>query len=326
MSKSRNIRYYRKSSSTNKENYVNDHLNDSLKKRVDEAEGVKELLKKYDVVFRDNDTNNIAKYTTYFNELSEIVTNKRKEIDEMEKEMKQMKFTNTELVEKIGKKKNSTNNFIDCVNRINQRIKDSKIAIYNKDMKELDNNHTERYTVENDYLNVEEMNKITNSIDLLKQWSGKQDFTILFDSIKDGGDSTTTLHDKVFGKSNLYFIVFDDCSNIFGGYLPSEINMVDMYIPDKNAFIFSLYRIGSLSKMKYLIGQDRIGKAFQLRSNDINHTLFYFGLDINVYEIGFKGSFCDRYYYRTSLEHHDLVVDYFPHLFSTRRIVVIQMS
>ncbi|KAL7715577.1 TLDc domain-containing protein [Entamoeba marina] len=124
--------------------------------------------------------------------------------------------------------------------------------------------------LENTKLNIK-----TSPIDLLKQWSGKDQYTVIFDSDRDGDGSNNELPKIVKNKKNLYFISFDFNGNIYGGYVDSTINKIGSYITDSNAFVFSLLRNWKIKNMKYSIQSDREKDAF-LVWND-SSILYHFG-------------------------------------------------
>ena len=60
-------------------------------------------------------------------------------------------------------------------------------------------------------------------MDVLKEWSGMDSFTVLYDSLRDYKDDKK-FKKKIMNHSNLYFIVIDENNNIFGHYHPSEMS------------------------------------------------------------------------------------------------------
>ncbi|KAL7719706.1 TLDc domain-containing protein [Entamoeba marina] len=295
-------------------------LND-MEKEVnnDEVEEIKEVLKKYDVVL-NNDTNEqdlILKYKTFYNQTNEFVNNKKKQIKDVEEKVKCLgQFANDEKFLKIlNKKKSNVDQIINCINRIVERIKELetsiynnkkkelngvneiKTSIYNKRMKELDDMKVEIYgeiksqikptEVQQPIQSVDkQLNVINKSMGILKKWSKRDKLNIIFDSDIDGDGRNNGLHDKVFGRSNLYFISFDENNNVFGGYVNEKINISDDCIDDKNAFVFSLIRDGLEVNNKYPINKKSTYCAFRLCDNDPNDQLYSFGLDIVIHNIG----------------------------------------
>ncbi|KAL7721483.1 TLDc domain-containing protein [Entamoeba marina] len=89
--------------------------------------------------------------------------------------------------------------------------------------------------------NDNEMDIINNSMNILKQWSNKNTFNIIFDSRVDGDGWNNVLYNRVLNECNLYFISFDGDNNVYGGYLNTKIDKsTSGYISDRNSFVFSL--------------------------------------------------------------------------------------
>ncbi|KAL7716463.1 TLDc domain-containing protein [Entamoeba marina] len=186
-------------------------------------------------------------------------------------------------------------------------------------------------------VNDMEMNIINNSIDLLKQWSNKTIFNIIFDSDIDGDGSKNALHNTVFNKNNLYFIHFDGDNNIFGGYISSKIDKssesdndaVDACIRDENSFIFSLMRNGKVNNKRYFMKRNCEDEAFSLWVDDSCDALYTFGWDIAIYSIGNCNSLffdCDYFRYDYKDDHTPLTDIVNMERFEVQRILVIQMN
>ncbi|KAL7714375.1 TLDc domain-containing protein [Entamoeba marina] len=175
-----------------------------------------------------------------------------------------------------------------------------------------------------------------NSINLLKEWSGKQHYTILFDSNIDGNGLYDVLQHKIFNKSNLYFIHFDDFQNIFGGFISTVIDDVDTFITDPNAFTFSLVRNGINKNMKYSINKNKQEEAFILSCQydwlySFGHINYqrgddtYVDGDIFVSPILRQNSSCYSSTYCYNGEEEPLVNNTQDE-FEIKRILVLQMS
>ncbi|KAL7718762.1 hypothetical protein QTN25_003719 [Entamoeba marina] len=182
--------------------------------------------------------------------------------------------------------------------------------------------------------NDKDLKIICNSMNVLKQWSNKNIFNIVFDSKVNGDGSKRVLHDKVYNKSNLYFISFDENNNVFGGFLNNKIDKsgykYDCCISDENAFVFSLIRNGIVNNKRYFLknGED---KAFLLLPDSPSGWLYNFGKDVFVFKVGSNESCCtdDDYYFSIYSYKNDkkLFTDItYPDEFAVRRIVVIEMN
>ncbi|KAL7714663.1 hypothetical protein QTN25_007830 [Entamoeba marina] len=172
-----------------------------------------------------------------------------------------------------------------------------------------------------------EMQHIEKSMIDLQNWSGKQNSTIIFDSVLDG-DGLCNLDRKVTHDCYQYFIVFDTDNNIFGGYLAHGFFSPDNWINDSNAFLFSLVRNGKTKIKRY---PRKPGySAFKLyRSNHRNGWLFKFSYDLVVKPVGNKGSYCYCNCYDYDNEQYPLInnMDNKHHEnFEAKRIIVIQMN
>ncbi|KAL7719445.1 TLDc domain-containing protein [Entamoeba marina] len=165
------------------------------------------------------------------------------------------------------------------------------------------------------------------SINILKQWSNKTNFNVIFDSDVDGDGSNNVLNKIVMNKSNLYFITLDENNNVFGGYINVKIIELDEFsgfISDDNAFIFSLIKDGKVKNTKYSIKSDDF--ALYLHRNDLNDYLYDFGDDICVNRIGNSKSYCQCGLYDYYIENPFIGSSHPINFFQTKRIIVIEMN
>ncbi|KAL7720518.1 TLDc domain-containing protein [Entamoeba marina] len=318
------------------------------KVNYDDVEEMKQLLKRYDVVLNSsiNETDSINKYQEFYFGLFEFAENKKKEIKDFEeKGAILLSYENHGYYHSIVKKmKENTNQIIDCINRIVERIRDLKITQYFNAIEQLDRMKVDRYqnedhTIKKELQRIEfddaEMNIINNSMGMLKQWSCKNTFKIIFDSKVDGDGDNYVLHDRVMNRRNLYFIISDNKGNIYGGYVGNKIHKSGSYsshhdksfIRDKNAFVFSLIRNGEDKNTQYFMRQNE-DRAFIL-NNDSDSRLFTFGIDVHVYPIGIEKSrnFCNNNcYFNFNTEDKALTDLLSPKYFEVHRIIVIQMN
>ncbi|KAL7716764.1 TLDc domain-containing protein [Entamoeba marina] len=163
-------------------------------------------------------------------------------------------------------------------------------------------------------------------MDVLKSWCGKNRYTIIFDSDRDGGCNTCLFH-KVFNKSNLYFISFDSDDNVFGGYVSTSVVKGDIQIHDSNSFIFSLMRNGAITNKKYSIKSSRSRDAFTISSS--LSCLYFFGFDsadIFIDKIGLPKSRCCLNCFQYHNIKDVLVNKNKPETFITERVLVLQME
>ncbi|KAL7713263.1 TLDc domain-containing protein [Entamoeba marina] len=336
-----------------------------------EVEHVQQILEKYGVILQDNtcEVDKITKYEVFYKELVEYILIKISEIDYMAKNLNGPS-SNGRFLKVVNKKKDNVNDVIDCVNKIVERIRKLETDIYNDRMKTLNNMEVQKYVEgktprvinlnrqltpqkpqklppkpeENGQqhliqtglpqpinVNGNEMDIINNSMNLLKQWSNKNNSEVIFDSNVDGDGSNNVLHGRVFNKSNMYFITSDGNNNLFGGYVNAKIDKsnVQKFIYDGNSYIFSLIRNKKVNNKRYFIRLSKNDKAFKLSYNDKNGWLYQFGGDINIYKVGSDKSICNNgnnssYKYKTD---YKPLIDAKPdEKFKVQRIIVIQMN
>ncbi|KAL7717644.1 TLDc domain-containing protein [Entamoeba marina] len=163
-------------------------------------------------------------------------------------------------------------------------------------------------------------------IETLKKWSNKAEFMILFDSDLQG-DGAETLSKSIINKRDIYFIHFDNNTNVFGGYVSSVITQTTGYVEDSNSFVFSLIRNGVVKKTRYLIKNDKKGYAFGLVNEKHSSILYSFGKfdNIFVYRIGRTDSFCDPNSFDYGGDANPFV-NTLPDQFTVQRIIILQMN
>ncbi|KAL7722147.1 TLDc domain-containing protein [Entamoeba marina] len=163
----------------------------------------------------------------------------------------------------------------------------------------------------------------TIEIEILKKWSGFDDFTLIFDSDAHG-NGFESLEKTVINKCNLYFIAFDDHENVFGGYVDTYVDKVNKYINDSNAFVFSLFREGELRNEKYQIKKGNEAKAFIFYSNSDN--LFVFGFsDVIIFKVGDNKCYSEPWSFNYNNQIHPINNSY-PHMSQIQRIIVVEME
>ncbi|KAL7719776.1 TLDc domain-containing protein [Entamoeba marina] len=294
---------------------------------TNEEKHVNEVLKKYDVILGHGveETDLILEYKTFYNQLNEYILNKRSQIKNFEDATSDLSaYINVgNLKTVLNKKKDNLNRIIDCVNGIVEKIKTLEISICDNKIKKLDDMKLEKYSVDSD------MVVINDSLNVLKEWSVKNTFNIIFDSKFDGDGDKNVLHDIVLNKSNLYFTSFDGNNNVFGGYINNKIHGSGDFVHDENAFIFSLIKNGIVKNKKYSIKQDK-NKALCLWNNDLEGALYKFGSDICVWKVGKDQSWCrnndKNCWYNYEDDDKPFTDITYPKRFEIQRIVVIQMN
>ncbi|KAL7714837.1 TLDc domain-containing protein [Entamoeba marina] len=303
-----------------------------------EVEEVKRLLKKYDVVLKDDieEKDLVLKYETFYDQLGEYILKKRERVEEVEEVEETLEnysgFVNDEKVMTIiNKKKSNVNEIVDCINRVVRRIKELEVIIYNKRLRELEGMKVFRYDdIEQKQKSKQSeddgMNIINNSMNYLKEWSNKHHHQVIFDSNEDGdGTSLHALHKIVSGRSYLYFITFDNEGNVFGGYVNDNI-IVDSPMDDKNCFVFSLLRNYKTKNMKYHLESGHVCSAFRI--NKGGDLLYYFGYcpAISMFRVGVSKSCVSQDTTNFLFNKEVNALGESDKDFSAKRIVVLQMK
>ncbi|KAL7718240.1 TLDc domain-containing protein [Entamoeba marina] len=318
-------------------------------------------LEKYERVVEGNDEDILQKYNEMYKEIKAIVIKKNnaikkggstiEKLQEIEAILESIKKeTSTYGLNLIRNKEiQNTNQIIQCLNQLVDKILEKEVYMFNKKEEEFEQQKQQRKQEfeekQNDINNMKytflinpvevpkvdigddvELHKLNYSIDSLKKWSGKQNYNIIFDS-KVQGDGKGVLEHIILNKRNLYFISFDDQNNIFGGYLKKSIKKMDSYVRDSKSFVFSLQRNGHVKNKKFPIIKNYEDYAFYMSSN-INDCLYCFGgsdysSDIYAWKIGYKYSFCDYNYYNYRGESYPLRDD--TDYFTIKRFVVLEM-
>ncbi|KAL7714419.1 TLDc domain-containing protein [Entamoeba marina] len=265
----------------------------------------------------------IDKETIIFNKQDQNIKNQQNEKQiEFNKQNERLEKEKHDLLMKFNMEKEEL-----------QKESNKRKQKYNEKLKELNNlkyqYDTDDYKVIEIISNDENVNFV-QSINKMKEWSGKQHYNIIFDSKIDGDGSNNVLGDKVMNKKNLYFIHFDNRQNIYGGYVNELIDGYRKDINDPNSFVFSLKRNNQNTLKKYLIKQDQHHHAFYLCSN--YKVLYSFGStngstcdDITTLKVGDPQSYCKPYSYEYNGENKPLSDDGKKGL-TVERILVIQMN
>ncbi|KAL7723015.1 TLDc domain-containing protein [Entamoeba marina] len=238
-----------------------------------------------------------------------------------------------------------SNNLKDIANK----IVDDMIACEEKEMKNDIENRTQQFNQIKQELNklklthstrtttysiqqtIEPNNSFIEQIEpsliFLKEWSGFNHYSIIYDTDIDDGNSNECLIEKVKGKKNLYFISSDTSNNIYGGFVGEIINGNDIWIQDKNSFVFSLTRNGLIVNKKYSILNNYDDHyAFKLFSYQNVLYCFGGGSDICIGYLNSSSSFCYPYFYSYDELERPLVDVRYPDTFYIQRIIVVQMD
>ncbi|KAL7714425.1 TLDc domain-containing protein [Entamoeba marina] len=307
--------------------------NNAIKQRNDLVQQLEELNKFINKEKENNDEIKVTLNSIVYKMIDKetIIFNKQQQNIKNQQNEKQIEFNKQN--EKLEKEKQELLMKFNMEKEELQKENDKRKQKYNEKLKELNNlkyqYDTDDYKVISTISNDENVNFV-QSINKMKEWSGKQHYNIIFDSKIHGNGSNNVLGDKVMNKKNLYFIHFDNRQNIYGGYVNELIDGYFKFINDPNAFVFSLKRNNQNTLKKYSIKQNQHHHAFSLCSNQ--DLLYYFGItddskctDITTLKIGDPHSYCDPYSYEYNGENKPLS-DGSDNIFTVERILVIQMK
>ncbi|KAL7718296.1 TLDc domain-containing protein [Entamoeba marina] len=297
-----------------KEDEFKNDLEERQKKYVVEREILNrkedELLKKFNI---DNE-----KLKENDELLKELVIEFNTEKDKLRKESDELLFTfNTDNKKLKNGNDERRKEFIEKQNDINN-------LKYNYNTREVQKQqHIEKIKFKNDF----ELSQLNASIELLLDWSGKQNYKIIFDSYVDG-NGEGVVEKRVIHKRYLYFIHFDNQNNVFGGYVNNQIYVTGGFTKDSNAFVFSLIRNGRITNIKYNIMRGHEQCAFWLNTN--YKYLYGFGrnnddYDICVPKIGYGSDYkCTPVDYENYGEQQPL--RNYARNYRMRRIIILEMK
>ncbi|KAL7715595.1 TLDc domain-containing protein [Entamoeba marina] len=337
----------------------------SIENDVNQNVYEKYQLHQYEQIIEGNDEDVLKKYETMYDQFEEVILNKNNAIQQTNDSINQIndmisyikKLTDTNNIQSIiNKEMDDANTMVKYLNQLVDKILKKETTIFNRKEQEFEQQKQQRkrefeekqndiknmkYNYHNTeeikrkqhiekikFKNDDELEQLNNSIQLLLEWSGKQNYNIIFDS-KIHGDGGGVLENRVIHRKNLYFLTFDNENNVFGGYVDNIINKTNDWIKDSNPFVFSLIRNGKIKNIKYDIKKGKEQYAFKLKSN--SYELYRFGedgySDICVYEIGNNKSYCDYHSYEYNGEQNPSRDNYGgSNEFSMKRILVIQMN
>ncbi|KAL7717986.1 hypothetical protein QTN25_004683 [Entamoeba marina] len=251
--------------------------------RTKEVEEVEEILLRCDIeISGDKLEDIIIEYHRLNKGIQGIIEHKKiiiKYVIKMKKSKKDV-LNGIDLDKILQSMIVNVNKLISCQNRLIDRIKDINIDIFCRD-----NAITEGFRkplcvltnpcVEKRYeMNLLKQNPSDNGMemifdnnDVLKKWSRKKKYNVIFDSRMYGDGSNNGLRNEVINKSSLYFIVFDDNDNIFGGYVNSIIYTDNVPIRDDSSFVFSFNT--ERSEIKHLLSQYDV----EIKGDDLREVL-----------------------------------------------------
>ncbi|KAL7715609.1 TLDc domain-containing protein [Entamoeba marina] len=309
----------------------------SIENDVNQDVYEKYQLNQYEQIIEGNDENVLQQYKTWYEQLEKVVINKNNAIQQSNESINQIigiieyikKLTDTNYLQSIvNKEMNNANIMINYLNQIVDKIREKETIQNKREKQEFEEKKTkEQYIEEIKFKKDIGLEQFNMSIQSLFEWSGKQNYNIIFDSDLDG-DGKGVLENKVIHKRNLYFISFDNENNIFGGYVDTIINKTGR-ITDPNAFVFSLIKNGKMKNIKYNIKNNQQKNVFCLNSNYVYLYLFGRydgeGRDILTPKIGFNSEYiCKPVCYEYNGEQQPLRNN--TRYYTMKRILVLEMN
>ncbi|KAL7716402.1 TLDc domain-containing protein [Entamoeba marina] len=289
-------------------------------------------LKNYTKVLEGDDKEVIDSYEKMYDELHDTIVNKDSSIVKSIETAEKLEKVYTSIKKIADKEEDNSNEMKYSINKLVDRIIEREEQVYQRDVF----NRKKQYEKRVEELLQKkmtptkppnsQMEKIGMCMNSLRTWSGLNKCSLIFDSNTDGDDNQD-LCNKLINKSKLYFINFDDDGNIFGGYFSGEISKINWWLPDPNAFVFSLFRNGRENQRMFKIKPQMQHAAFFLYPK--SDWLYCFGngtRDMSICKIGNENSWCYPCYFDYEGVEKALTdyenVDEFP----IRRFVVFQME
>ena len=103
---------------------------------------------------------------------------------------------------------------------------------------------------------------MADSINVLKEWTGKARATVVFDSTVDEF-TDNGIFNKVKGKPNIALVGFTTDGDVFGGFYSVAVDRQDRWFFDPNIFAFSFESHGRcMTPQRFFVKERRRKKAF----------------------------------------------------------------
>ncbi|KAL7715688.1 TLDc domain-containing protein [Entamoeba marina] len=298
-------------------------------------------LEKYTPVVTGNDDDIMKDGRETIIALEEIVNNLKQLINKEEDNANQLKETANVVVDRMVKKEEEIcKKYIEIRKQLleNKRfdLEQMKQPLYDPQYRGLTGRRKQKQDAENKiqsekekpFSTDRELGVIKSNLSTLEEWSELKQFNVLFDSDVDGNVSNETFNSKVIGKSNLYYINYDEDGNVFGCFVKDEVWKTNEYINGLGWFMFSLNSNERIKNPKRWLPKQSCDEGFILYEKHVS----YYAIgnsgwnDFCVCKINQKSSWCDNISKAfKGLGNSDLTGSRFPNLFSVKRIVVIQM-
>ena len=103
---------------------------------------------------------------------------------------------------------------------------------------------------------------MTERVQALMEWTGKESATIIFDSTTDEF-TRRGFFDKIRGKPNIALVATTSEGDVFGGFYSVAVTRQDKYFYDPNNFAFSFESHGRcLTPQRFAVKEEYKDKAF----------------------------------------------------------------
>ena len=195
-----------------------------------------------------------------------------------------------------------------------------KLELYISNENEFKKKLENRRIIENEgILNEEEIKQI-------EIWCVYQMGEIVFDSNKNNWKKNTSEFDsKIMNRRKILIIIETDNNNKFGAFIHSPINIIDEWIEDKNAFIFSIKNINGEKKISnHTIKEERYGIIVHPKEENMLFMIGSGGQIIIRKEDSEYPSTCNQNDSFEFEDKEDFLCDGFE--FKLKRLIVIQMN
>ena len=173
------------------------------------------------------------------------------------------------ISEMVGNASSQNNTNTSSVMTFNQRLGEAKNeTTANKDQQKKEKDATpdqESFSTFAD-LQFKTDPELGNGFESLKEWTGKEKATLVYDSNFDSS-SPVTLFEKVRGKPNVAIIVFVKEGDVFGAFYSIALTEKNKEYVDLNAFVFSFKSHGRC----------RVPQRFMVKEEKEEDTVVGFG-------------------------------------------------
>ena len=276
--------------------------------------------------------------TTMYNELKEIINKKEETMTEIRKHLTQMALAFQNLKGCLDKEYDDTLQITECLNYVVERMVDETEATVSVEERiakrreirqmriELPEVYSPQRIFKQTSKHVVDVKGIAFDMKPLQEWTGLNNYQIVYDSEKDGCENKT-LNNAILSKKNIAIVYCDGNGNVFGYYTKNGVHTVGEYSYDVDHFLFSLKKDEFPTGKQFFLTNGK-KSGLLLRENDeiltwVGNSDFGFA----CFRPGIKNCFCRK----LSLIYDNLDDIYlndtnYPVEYETKRIICIQMQ